>query len=298
MPVPLLPPSSSAMWWSALPRPARTNLAATPPQLAGAWLTENHSLRNQGWWLSGRQARLLMRDGRAAPPIHSLLRSGPSRPRSKLSSSRLRSKCSHSSSSRWIIRSGRGQLKQPGGKQLDHAACVVARVVIDANAQAANATHQFVGIEVRADLAGLRGSIEELSAHRHEAVEKVGVQGIEAGVVGLHNRGESVLGDQEINEEVYPSRQRSVRRDAACQQGRTGLGAGFDLVSVDGDDEVCSRREVAVDCAHPHAGPCCDVADPRLPAGGDGNGGGGGEAGLLRSPPRGPVSPRPLARSP
>ena len=86
-------------------------------------------------------------------------------------------------------------MKQPGDKQPDHAACVVARVVLDASAQVANATHQFVGIQVRADLAGLRGSIEELSAHRHEAVEKVGVQSIEAGVVGLHNRGESVLGE-------------------------------------------------------------------------------------------------------
>ena len=62
-----------------------------------------------------------------------------------------------------------------------------------------------------------------LSAHRHQAVEKVGVQGLEAGPVGLQRRGEPVLGDQEVDEEIDPARQRGVRCARTGQQGRARL---------------------------------------------------------------------------
>jgi hypothetical protein len=86
------------------------------------------------------------------------------------------------------------------------------------------------------------------------------VQGLEAGTVGLQRRGEPVLGGQEVDEQADPPRQRGVRRTAARQQGRPCLGAGFDLVAVDGYDQVGPGREVAVDRAHADAGLGRDVA--------------------------------------
>ena len=58
------------------------------------------------------------------------------------------------------------------------------------------------------------------------------MQRLEAGLVGPQRRGESVLGDQEVDEQIDPPGQRRVRRAAAGQQGRAGLGAGVDLVPV------------------------------------------------------------------
>jgi hypothetical protein len=109
------------------------------------------------------------------------------------------------------------------------------------------------------ELAARFGSgVEQLGADGHEAVKEVGVRGLEAGVAGLQRRGESVLGGQEVNEQVDPLRQRGVR--CARQQGWSGLGAGIGLVAVDGDDEVCPGREVAVDRAQPDSGLGRDVA--------------------------------------
>ena len=56
--------------WLRAPFPGRPEQTWPPRRLsslAGAWQTENHSLRDQGWWLSGRQARLLMRWPRSTP---------------------------------------------------------------------------------------------------------------------------------------------------------------------------------------------------------------------------------------
>ena len=58
------------------------------------------------------------------------------------------------------------------------------------------------------------------------------MQGLEAGLVGLQRRGEPVLGDQEVDEEIDPAGQRGVRGTATGQQGWPGLGAGVDLVAV------------------------------------------------------------------
>ena len=63
-----------------------------------------------------------------------------------------------------------------------------------------------------------------------------------------------------------PSPECGVRSQVAGQQGRTGLGAGLELVTVDGDDEVRSRREVPLYGAHPDAGPCGDLAHRRFHA--------------------------------
>jgi hypothetical protein len=115
------------------------------------------------------------------------------------------------------------------------------------------------------------------------------VQGLEAGAVGLQCPGESVLSAQEVDEEADPLRQRGVRCAAAGQQGRPGLGAGVDLVPVDGDDEVGPGREVTVDRAHPDAGLGRDVAYRRVHAGGDEDVGGGSEQGLLVTPGVGPL---------
>jgi len=90
---------------------------------------------------------------------------------------------------------------------------IVAQVEVSANAEAADATHQFVGINIGADLSGLGGCVEQLSAHGHEAVKEVGMQRVEADAVGLQDRGESMLRDQEraaaavlrvINDEILP----------------------------------------------------------------------------------------------
>ena len=66
-------------------------------------------------------------------------------------------------------------------------------------------------------------SVEQLGAHGDKAVEEIGVQGLEGGIVGLQRLGEAVLGDQEVGEEVNPPGQGGVRCAAVRQQGRTGL---------------------------------------------------------------------------
>ncbi len=95
-------------------------------------------------------------------------------------------------------------MEESRDEELDHAAGIVARVEVSANAEAADTTHQFVGINIGADLAGLGGGGEQLSANGYEAVKEVGMQRVEADAVGLQGRGESMLRDQEINEEVGP----------------------------------------------------------------------------------------------
>jgi hypothetical protein len=82
----------------------------------------------------------------------------------------------------------------------------------------------------------------------------------------LQHRGQSVLGDEEVDEEVDPLPQCGVGRCAARQEGWTGLSAGIDLMSVDGGDQIRSRREVAVDRARADAGSGRDVADRRFDA--------------------------------
>jgi hypothetical protein len=72
--------------------------------------------------------------------------------------------------------------------------------------------------------------------------------------------GQTVLGHEEVDEQVDPAGQRRVGPEA----GQVRLGARLDLVAVDGDDQVRPRREVAVDRAHPDACPGRDVAHRRL----------------------------------
>jgi hypothetical protein len=188
-------------------------------------------------------------------------------------------------------------LEESRDEQLDHAAGIVARVVVGANAEAADATHQFVGINIGADLAGLGGGGEQLSANGHEAVKEVGMQRVEADAVGLQDRGESMLRDQKINEEVDPLTECSVRRATIRQQDRTSLGAGLDLMAVHGNNEIRSRREVAVNRPHPDASRRRDVTHRRLDTGRDEHGGGGGEQRLLVALRVGPLLPGWLPRS-
>src|SRR5260221_4988572 len=187
--------------------------------------------------------------------------------------------------------SGRARLEESRDEQLDHAAGIVARVEVSANAEAADATHQFVGINIGADLASLGAGFEQLSAHGHEAVKKVGMQRVEAVAVGLQDCGESMLGDQEINEEGDPLTECSVRRPPLRQQDRTSLGAGLDLMAVQGHHEIRSRREVAVHRPHPDAGRRRDVTHRRLDTGRDEHSGGGGEQRLLVALRVGPLLP-------
>ena len=78
-----------------------------------------------------------------------------------------------------------------------------------------------------------------------------------------------------------------MRCGAICEQCRTSFSTCLYLVPVDGDDEIGSRREVAVDCAHPDASLGRDVAYRHFHAGRDEECGGGikqrqlGYAGLL-----------------
>ena len=87
--------------------------------------------------------------------------------------------------------------------EFDHATSVVAGAVLSADTEIADAPQQFVGVHAGTDLASLSSGVEQLSAHGHEAVEEVGVQGLEGGIVGLQRLGEAVLGDQEVDEEVF-----------------------------------------------------------------------------------------------
>ena len=61
-------------------------------------------------------------------------------------------------------------MEESRDEELDHAAGIVARVVVGANAEVADTIHQFEGINIDADLAGLSGGGEQLSANGHEAV--------------------------------------------------------------------------------------------------------------------------------
>jgi Alpha/beta hydrolase family len=80
-------------------------------------------------------------------------------------------------------------LEESRDEQLDHAAGIVARIVVVANAEVADATHQFLGITIGTDLASLGGGVEQLSANGHEAVKEVGMQRVEADALGLQDRG-------------------------------------------------------------------------------------------------------------
>jgi hypothetical protein len=172
-------------------------------------------------------------------------------------------------------------LEESREEQLDHAAGIIARVEVSANAEVADATHQFVGIHIGADLASFSGGGEQLSANRHEAVKEVGMQRVEANAVGLQDRSESMLRDQEINEEVGPLTEGSMRRATLRQQDRTSLGASLDLMAVHGNHEIRSRREVAVNRPHADASRRCDVTHWRLDTGLDKHGGGSCEQDLL-----------------
>lgn len=101
-----------------------------------------------------------------------------------------------------------------------------------ARAQAADAAHEPVGIEVGTDLARADRGVEQPGADGHEPVEEVGMQGVEARVVGLQRGGEPMLGDQEIHEAADPLAQRVVRV-AGREQGRAGLGESLYLVPID-----------------------------------------------------------------
>ncbi len=77
------------------------------------------------------------------------------------------------------------------------------RVLVSADAEVADATHQLEGINIGANLASFSGG-EQLSTNGSKAVNEVGMQRVEANAIGLQERGESMLGDQKINEEVDP----------------------------------------------------------------------------------------------
>jgi hypothetical protein len=123
------------------------------------------------------------------------------------------------------------------------------------------------------------------------------MQRVEADAVGLQDRGESMLRDQEINEEVDPLTECSVRRATIRQQDRTSFGAGLDLMAIHGNNKIRSRREVAVNRPHPDASSSRDVTHWRLDTGRDEHGGGGGEQRLLVALRVGPLLPGWLPRS-
>src|SRR5258706_15724674 len=55
--------------------------------------------------------------------------------------------------------SGQARLEESRDEQIDHAAGIGARVVVGANAEAADATHQFLGITIGAAIPGFRGGV-------------------------------------------------------------------------------------------------------------------------------------------
>jgi len=46
-------------------------------------------------------------------------------------------------------------LEESRDEQLDHAAGIVARIIVDTDAEVADATYQFVGINIGTDLASI-----------------------------------------------------------------------------------------------------------------------------------------------
>jgi hypothetical protein len=172
-------------------------------------------------------------------------------------------------------------LAESRDEQFDHATGIVARVVASTNAEVANAIHQSAGLNVGADLTSFNSGSKQLSTHWHKAVKKVGVQGVEADAARLQNRGESMLRDQKINEEVDPLTKCSVWRTTIRQQDRTSLGAGLDLMAVHGNNEIRSRRKMTVNRSHPNTSRRCDVTHRSLDTGCDEYGGGGGKQCLL-----------------
>ena len=180
-------------------------------------------------------------------------------------------------------------MEESRDEQLDHAAGIVARVVVSANAEVADAIHQFEGINIGTDLASFSGGGEQLSANGHKAVKEVGMQRVEANAVGLQDRSESMLRDQKINEEVDPLTKCSMRRTTLRQQDRTSLSASLDLMAVYGNHEIRSRREVAVNRSHPDASRSRDVTHWCLDTGCDEHGGGGGKQRLLVALRVGPI---------
>jgi hypothetical protein len=188
-------------------------------------------------------------------------------------------------------------LEESRDEQRDHATGIVVRVVVGTNAEVADAMHQFDGINIGTDLASFSGGGEQLSANGHEAVKKIGMQRAEADAVGSQDCGESMLRDQEINEEVDPLTECSVRRATICQQDWTSLGAGLDLMAVHGNNEIRSRREVAVNRPHPDASRRRDVTHWRLDTGRDEHGGGGGQQRLFVALRVGSLLPGWLPRS-
>jgi hypothetical protein len=95
-------------------------------------------------------------------------------------------------------------LEESRNEELDHAPSIVTRIVVGTNAEVADAIHEFAGINIGADLASLGGGCEQLSTNGYEAVKEVGMERGEACAIGLQERGEPMLRDQEINEEVDP----------------------------------------------------------------------------------------------
>jgi EmrB/QacA subfamily drug resistance transporter len=180
---------------------------------------------------------------------------------------------------------------EAGDDEVDHLACVVAGG-LGADAEVADAAHQGDRLQVRDDLAGRLRRAQQLGADRHQAVQEIGVQRLEGRLVGLHRLGQAVLGDQEVDEQVDPARERGVRSGALRQQRRAGRGARFDLMPVDRHDQVGPGGEVAVDRADADAGPGGDRADRRIDPGRDEHRGGRVEQRLLVAPGVRPLLPR------
>src|SRR5699024_12648699 len=98
----------------------------------------------------------------------------------------------------------------------------------------------------RPDLSCVDGGFEQGGARRDEALEVIGVQGLELSLILLQGARESVFGDEEGDESVHP--------DDECRRGRIMLraerGAGdgerLDLMPVDGYGAICAGERVAV----------------------------------------------------
>ncbi len=158
---------------------------------------------------------------------------------------------------------------------------IVTRVVVSTNAEIADTVHQFEGINIGTDLTSVGAGFEQLSAHGHEAMKKVSMERVEASAVGLQDCGESMLGDQEINEEIDPLTQGSVWRVGIRQQDQTSLGARLNLMTVHRNHEIRARRKVAVYRSYPNACRRRNVTHRHLNAGRDKHGSGGGKQRLL-----------------
>jgi aryl-alcohol dehydrogenase-like predicted oxidoreductase len=116
------------------------------------------------------------------------------------------------------------------------------------HAQAGDGAQKILGGDIAADLAGGGRGLEESPKRGFESLLEIRGQGVESRVPRMQRRGQAAFGGNKGRVALHPSRQR-LTGPVLRRQGRRGVGAGVDLVSKDGRDELGALRKVPVEGA-------------------------------------------------